>query len=197
MVPVMNVNLKRDHCPHWNFYADWIPDKELAVWQPGNKWNATAKNRLSFCKRAGYIGYHAQWEEWNLHRQDIYDINTSAPERQGNKMKPAYLEFPPEKNIVNTCDNHRYELIFVRIKSRIVAYAITHISGELMNVSTILGHADYLKDGIMLLLMEHIQITAIVHGVKALTYYLWDSGTQGLQYHKHSVGFQPLYLSEK
>jgi hypothetical protein len=198
MVDIMKqIDLKRDNCLHWHFYADWIPYKELAVWQPGNKWNATAKNRLSFASRSGYIGYHALWKEWNQCRQDIYEINTSAPVRQGNPMKPAYLEFPPDKNIVNTCEHHRYELVFVRKGSKVVAYAITHISGELMNISTILGHADYLKDGIMLSLMDQIQKLAILHGIKALTYYMWDSGTPGLQYHKHSVGFQPCYLSER
>lgn len=193
----MKIDLKRDNCPHWNFYAEWIPDKELAVWQPGNKWNATAKNRLNHALKNGYVDFDCNWQAWNLHRNDIFAINTSAKERQGNPMKPAYLEFPPEKNIINTCKHHQYRLIMVRHENTVLAYAITHIAGELMNISTILGHADYLKDSIMLPLMHRIQQVAVEENVKAVTYYLWDSGTAGLQYHKHSVGFQPCYLSEK
>jgi len=63
--------------------------------------------------------------------------------------------------------------------------------GELMNISTIIGHHAYLNDGIMLLLMEQIQHTAEAMGVKAITYGTWDSGTEGLRHWKHSVGFEP------
>lgn len=191
----MQVNLFRDDCPHWKFYADFLPGKELAVWHPGNKWNATAMNRLRYAIKNGYLACTDHWHSWNLSRDQIYAINTSCLERQGEPMNPAYFDFPEEKHIVNTCDHHRYELITVKNKC-IVAYAIVHVAGELMNISTILGHAAHLKDGIMLPLMAQIQQTAIDLGCKAVTYYLWHSGTEGLQYHKHSVGFEPQYLNE-
>lgn len=193
---VGTVNLRRDNCKHWEFYAGWIPGKELAVWLPGSKWNATAKNRLSYAHRHGFIDYLANWEAWNLFRNDIFKINTSAKERQGNPMSDGYLEYPEEKHIENTCKHHRYELIMVRHENTVLAYAIVHIAGDLMNISTILGHADFLKDSIMLPLMSRIQQVAIEAGCKAITYYLWDSGTKGLQYHKHSVGFKSMQLAE-
>jgi hypothetical protein len=195
------INLRRDLCDHWRFYSGWIVGKELAVWQPGDKWNATAKNRLSYAKRKGYAALHCDWKDWNQSLADIHAINTSTEVRQHNPMNPAYFDYPQPKSIVNDCPNHRYDLIATHINGTIVAYAITHRSGDLINISTIIGHAAHLKDGIMLPLMESIQKLAVDLGVKSVTYGEWlsghnEGGKNGLQYWKHSVGFKSLYLNE-
>lgn len=202
MVAIMiPVNLHRDSCKHWEFYSRWIVGKNLAVWQPGNKWNATAKNRLNFAMRNGYIDYDCNWEAWNLHRDDIFKINTSARVRQHNPMNPAYFDYPEAKMIINTCRDHQYRLVMVRHENTVLSYAVLHIIGELANISTIIGHRDFLKDGIMLPLMNRLQWIAVKSDIKAMTYGEWDSGhnengKNGLQYWKHSVGFQPMTLNE-
>jgi hypothetical protein len=199
---VATVNLHPDPCDHWRFYHEWIPGKELAIWQPGNKWNATAKNRLSFAHRNGYYDYDCNWSAWNNSRDHIFRINTSAKVRQGNPMNPAYFDYPSEKNITNTCQHHGYYLAMVIKNGQVVAYAVIHICGDFANISTIIGHHDYLKDGIMLPLMNRIQLIAMEHEVKAMSYGEWmsghnEDGKNGLQYFKHSVGFEPVYLECK
>lgn len=197
---VASINLHRDSCPHWEFYSRWIVDKLLAVWKPGNKWNPTARNRLNYAIKQGYV-CRSNWMDWNENRDNIHKINTSAEVRQGNPMNPAYFVYPEEKNITNTCEHHRYDLFMVFRDGVAYAYAITHLCGNYMNISTILGHHDYLKDGIMLPLMKQIQDFAESRGVVDMTYGEWTSGhnengKNGLQYWKHSVGFEPTHLNE-
>jgi hypothetical protein len=195
MVDVMTIDLHRDTCDRWQFYAGWIQDKELAVWQPCNKWNATARNRYNYISRQGYVVKYG-FKAYNENLEDIYAINTSAKERQGRGMNPAYFDYPKEKNVINTCYHHAYYFIGIVYQGTMKAYAILHVMGELMNISTIIGHADYLKEGIMLALTAEIQEFAAERPIKAVTYGTWDSGTDGLRYFKHSTGFQPLTLSE-
>ena len=192
------VNLKAsDCCDRWHFYRKWLPGKVLAVHTVGvSQFNATARNRLNYCMKLGYTASSKDWNEWNDHREDVFKINTSASERQGNPMNPAYFDYPDEKHIENNC-YHSYRLVVVEYGGVWYAYSILHAMGELMNISTILGHADHLKDGIMLLLMQEIIKLAESLNVKYIDYNLWDSGTKGLQYWKHSTGFKPMELKEK
>ena len=185
-------------CDRWHFYRGWLPGKVLAVHTVGvSKFNPTARNRLSYCIRSGYISTHQKWEQWNEHLDDIFLINTSAPVRQGEPMNPAYLEYPAQKTIDNPCAYHTYQLVTVEKDGHWYAYSILHAMGELMNISTIIGHADHLKDGIMILLMDEIIRVAKGLNVKYIDYNQWDSGTKGLQYWKHSTGFEPMQLSER
>lgn len=111
-------------------------------------------------------------------------------------MNPAYFVYPAEKTIDNPCNDHQYHLITVSYGGKWVAYSIVHAMGELMNISTIIGHADRLRYGIMLLLMEEIVKVASARGVKYIDYNEWESGTPGLKYWKHSTGFEPMELKE-
>lgn len=194
---VETVNLHRDECKAWEFYRDWLPSKLLAVYTVGqSKWNATAKNRRSYAARMGYTARHAEWSEWNCHRDDIHVINTSARTRQGQPMNPAYFDYPAEKNIVNTCPFHWYALVITERDGAWYAYSILHMMGELCNISVIIGDSNYLKSGIMLPLMDEIIKLCERSGIKHIDYNTWEGGTSGLQYWKHSVGFEPKYLSE-
>lgn len=190
----MQVNLKKDSCDRWQFYEGWVPGKELAVWEPGNKWNATAKNRMKYAVKHGFICKYG-FEHYNDHLKDVFEINTSAPIRQGREMSEGYLTFPTRKNIDNPCPNHTYHCLAVFHKETVYAYAIVHRMGDIMNISTIIGHKDVLNYGIMLLLADRIQQLAALLGVKAVIYGTWDSGTDGLRHWKHSTGFKPQTLS--
>jgi hypothetical protein len=183
-------------CDRWKFYQGWLPGKLLAVHVIGkSKWNATAKNRWYYCCKKGYTSKHDFWDEWNNHLDDIYAINTSATHRQGREMSAAYLQYPHKKTVDNPCKDHQYHLVTVSDDQGYwVAYAIIHIMGNLCNISTIIGHAAHLKNGIMLLLMREIISVCSVYNVVFLDYGEWESGTPGLRYWKHSVGFEPMTL---
>ena len=183
-------------CDRWRFYASWLPGRQLAVHVIGkSKWNATASNRYRFCIAKGYTARHESWHEWDLHLDDIYAINTSASYRQGRAMSDGYKQYPEKKYIENSCLYHKYHLVTVSDEgNRWVAYAVIHVMGNLCNISTILGHAAHLKAGVMLLLMREIIVVCSVCNVVYLDYGEWESGTKGLQYWKHSVGFEPMTL---
>lgn len=194
---MITVNIRPyDCCDRWRFYRDWLPGKTLAVHLVGKcKMNPTARNRAKYAIKRGYTVSERAWSEWNDHRDDIYQINTSAPVRQRNPMNPAYFDYPDMKIIDNPC-THKYLLVSVDLGGKWVAYAILHAMHELMNISTIIGHTDYWKDGIMPVLLSGIIETAERYGVKVIDYGTWDSGTDGLRYFKHSGGFFPAKVNE-
>ena len=184
-------------CDRWKFYRGWLPQRIVAVAHTDMvKFNSTARNMRNRAMTK-YESGRLNWEFWNSHLDDIYDINTSAKERQGREMNPAYFEYPkPKSPIENNC-NHQYHLYAVWDETgKWVAYAIIHRMGEIANTSTIIGHADRLKDGIMYLLMDTI-INTIPQDTHWLIYGEWDSGTKGLQYWKHATGFFPAHVTEK
>ena len=200
MVGVMKVDLKRDTCPHWQFYTSWIQGRDCAVWQPGNRWNQTARQGLRKAKKI-YLASEAEWSLWNKIRPYIHAINTSKDERQGRRMSDGYWRYPDEKNIVNTCENHSYHLFVASDLGAVFAYSILHKCGNFANISTIIGHYDHLKAGVMLVLMESIQQFCRENGIIAMTYGDWDSGVNpengnGLRYWKHSTGFTKMQLHE-
>lgn len=192
----MIVNLKPDECQHYKFFKDWIVGKRLAVHDLTTPSNATARNRLSYCRRKGYTTLKG-WDERNQRLSDLYEINTSAKERQGKPMNPAYFD-PVQPILFNEqCKFHHVEWYGVQtIGWKLVGYVEAYFIGEMVNISRILGHADYLKDGIMLLLIEELISDCVYQNVKAVVYNEWDSGTAGLQYFKHSTGFREMELTE-
>lgn len=191
----MKINLYPDKCDSWQFYRDWMPDKLLAI-HSGGKFNPTAKNRRNHAIKLGYKAISPDFDAYNSKLDDIYAINTSAKVRQGNTMRKAYMAYPSEKYIKNTCEKHGYALVVAEKEGRWYGYAIIHLIGELCNISTFIGHKDYLKDGIMLLVMDKIIEVSLSHGCKVITYGHWYDGLPGLTYWKYSVGFKPNYLSE-
>ena len=195
----MIVDLHKDDCKHWQFYADFLPGKELAavdLTQP-TKFNDTARNRYNYCVKHGYTAVGG-WDIRNSQIENLYRINTSSDSRQGRPMHPAYFEHPTETNVENTCPYHQIRFFAVLSPSGdMVAYAICYFVGEVVNISTILGHTAYMKDGIMLLLMRRLIDESRDFGAKLLVYYLWISGKESLTYFKHSVGFKPMRVNVK
>lgn len=194
----MNVNLHPDDCKDYHFFSDWIKGKLLAVHDLQTKFNSTARNRLNYCKKLGYNTHGEGLGSRNSNLPDIYEINTSAEERQGKPMNPAYFEYPKEVVFNEFCQHHYFDFIgvFHPDTKKMVAYTELYFIGEFVNISRILGHKDYLKDGIMLYLIELTINLCKYNDTKALIYNQWESGTEGLKYFKHSTGFKPMQISE-
>jgi hypothetical protein len=124
--------------------------------------------------------------------QDVFEINTSVPERQGRPMGRGYREpvhYAPLPEY--PCARHRISTYgVISARGRLVAYLWLYRVGDLALVSSILGHGDHLDEGIMFLLVQGtIEREAGDGGF--LVYNRADSGTDGLRWFKERCGFEP------
>jgi hypothetical protein len=141
-----------------------------------------------FRRRALRKGYSFGPINKNDHVEEIDAINTSARVRQGLPMEREYIKFhakfPVEKN-----------WLYLGIKDdqgRLVAYLDIHCVGELAYVGPILGHAAFLKDGIMYFLFA--EAVRVLMDEKSVRYFMYDTyfgGRDGLRLFKKRIGFQP------
>jgi len=123
------------------------------------------------------------------HADDIYAINTSKPERQGRPMSAGYRERPSDTPLpAYACDRHAIRTYGVLHDDTLVAYLWMYRAGELALVSSILGHEQFLPDGIMYLLFAGALEQEIAAGAGAVVYNRHDSGTDGLRFFKERCG---------
>lgn len=157
----------------------------LAAWQSEHR---TARKRVARAERHGY-----RFEVVKRHEyvDDIYEINTSLKERQGRPMSDGYLQRPSRTPLpAYACGRHAIRTYGVLHGTNLAAYLWLYRAGELALVSSILGHADHLDEGIMYLLVAGALETEISHGQGALVYNRHDSGTDGLRFFKERCGFE-------
>jgi len=147
----------------------------------------TARKRVVKALRAGYR--YAPIDR-PKHADDVYDINTSTPKRQGRPMSKGYQEQPVFSPNPMLCPlHHVYTYGVLDSDDRLRAYLWLYRSGDLAMVSSILGHADHLHQGIMYLLYAGMVEQQIkLRGT--IFYNLWDSGTDGLRFFKIRVGLE-------
>jgi hypothetical protein len=152
-------------------------------------WMAAHKTARKRVQRAWQIGYHTDLIERWKHEDAIYAINTSAAWRQGRPMGDAYQEKPVYgRDEPMLCPRHHVYTHGVFDKNgSLRGYLWLYRCGELALVSSILGHHDFMEDGIMYLLYAAMLDTQFELG-GTLMYNLWDSGTDGLRFFKERVG---------
>ena len=128
---------------------------------------------------------------------DIYEINTSKPIRQGRKMAKNYL-IKVEK--YKDEDNYRYFGV-INDKGKLVAYCSIGFYGEFAVIVNLLGHAKYLNDGIMYLMMvEFNKIMFNEYKEKGYKYIMYDTyfgANEGLKMFKRKLGYKPYKVEWK
>ena len=160
--------------------------------------NATARNRYRYSVNAGYVSKRITWHQRNAHLPDIFEINTSAPMRQGKPMSETYQRQPvPVAENSNSCCEHSADFYACFKNEKMVAYISMNYSGNLCAASQILGHAQHLKNEVMLNLWVAFVNDCMARGFTHIVYSRWKDGTDGLKYWKHSVGMVPVILKEK
>lgn len=208
----MTVNLQNDNL-NCSVYNDWhqylqsdepsavldltafaVPEEYLA-----KALNATARNRYNYSYRNGYTSRMITWEERTPYLHNIHAINTSSDVRQGRVMSDSYKDFPRAFTTAqNECAVHYTRFIGCFDKHGIcVAYVSAHFCGKLAAASQILGHAEHLKNGVMLNVWMQFISECFNRGIEKVVYSRWKDGTDGLKYWKHSVGMKPEILKEK
>lgn len=155
--------------------------------------HTTARKRAA---RARRLGYRFDRIDRALYVDDVYAINTSAPERQGRPMSDAYLQRPDFSPLPDyACARHAINTYGVLDdRGRLRAYTWIYRVGELVMVSSILGHADHLAGDIMYLLATETIAAELEHGHGVAFYNMHDSGTEGLRYFKERLGFTPAHV---
>jgi len=148
----------------------------------------------TFRKRAARSrnrGYRFAEIDRTLYEDDVYDINVSAPERQGRPMSEGYRQPVRFSPMHWPCPRHGVHTYGVLQGSRLRAYTWIYRLGELVMVSQILGHDAHLDDDVMYELMRGALTREADHGPGIVFYNLHSSGTPGLRYFKEKLGLAP------
>lgn len=174
--------LKAQLNPDYTRGAALYPLQDAVDWTMANR---TARKRGW---RAERLGYEFSEVGRELYADDIHKVNTSTDRRQGRPMSKGYQEPPVFGPNPMVCPlHHVYTYAILAPTGPLVAYLWLYRSGELAMVSSILGHATRLDDGIMYLLWRGmLERQAPLGGT--VFYNLWNSGTDGLRFYKERVG---------
>jgi len=136
-------------------------------------------------KGRGYILREIMREDY---KDDIYEINTSMQERQGRKMAEHYLQK------IDNFENLEHFRYFGVLDSngKLRSYCNIGYYGDFVVVSQLLGHKDYLNDGVMYLMITEVICELIAE--KKVDYLMYDTffgAKDGLKMFKEKLGFLP------
>jgi hypothetical protein len=151
--------------------------------------SVSGKNSAAYyARRAERAGYQFRAIDPHDYIESIQAIHTSTPVRQGKTMASAYLN--PLKSYPQNSQNTYFGLFK---DQELVAYLWCVRSGELITLNRLLGHADYLKDGIMYQL--------VISGIRDIfkmknrpAFIMYDTllgASEGLSLFKKRLGFKP------
>lgn len=148
-------------------------------------------------RRATKAGYRFEFVDRDRYRDDIYEINTSLEERQGRPMAERYTKpLEPYGPLQYTCPRHQLRTYGVLKGEHLVAYTWVILIGEMCLFSTILGHGEHLRFGIMrLLVTEALRDIMGIGETRYAMYATHDSGTEGLRFFKERLGFRPYWVN--
>ena len=151
-----------------------------------------SRNMIRKANRLGYRfheGGHAGFE------QDIYEIRTSDPMRQGRPIPEYYYSNPPIY-VLNPsaagCEYHTERFFGIVHEGRLVSYITLFMFGELAQINHILCHKEHVKNGVMNLNVFHVvkELIEKYSWVKSINYlYVVDDG-MGINLFKRSLGFR-------
>jgi len=154
-----------------------------------------AKSR-NMNKKAQKSGIKCRIFNWNEYLDDIYEINRSSSVRQGREMDSSYKEYPKK---VKKQDSDDFRVIYIGAfkDEKLVGYIELYIYGNFAMINRILGHKEYLKFGIMNLLMKTCVEYSIDNGVEYINYLtMMNRNNNSLSAFKYRVGFREYSLLE-
>jgi hypothetical protein len=149
----------------------------------------SGKNSAAYyARRSEKSGYQFRLIDPNSYSERIQAIHLSAPVRQGKTMSATYLN--PLKEYPQNAQNSYYGLFK---EQELIAYLWCVRSGELITFNRLLGHADYLKDGVMyhLLISGIKEIFQMENRPKFIMYDTILGASEGLGLFKKRLGFKP------
>lgn len=125
--------------------------------------------------------------------EEMLNINSSNPMRQGKPMAKSYVE---EQELAAYLEGIPNMFRAFNAEGRLRAYAHVPVCGEVGVVSRLLGHGDDLDKGIMYLLLSevirHLIELKQKQGVpRWVMYDTFFGASPGLRYFKERIGFKP------
>jgi len=154
-----------------------------------------AKSR-NMIKKAQKQGIECDVFSWNDKLNDIYKINTSSFIRQGREMDISYKEYP--KNIEYPKEND-FKIVHIGAfhNTILIGYVELYLYGNFAMTNRILGHNEYLRYGIMNLLIKHCVEYAIENNISFINYLtMLNRKNNSLSAFKYRVGFREYSLLE-
>jgi hypothetical protein len=138
------------------------------------------------------LGYYVERVEPRDRYEELLEINTSMPSRQGRLMDDSYVKLVRSESAMPeiACRLHHAIMYGILQRGRLVGYASIYRCGDLVHVSQFLGHAAHLTDSIMYKLIAEIIREQRKNGPGFLFYNRHDSGTPGLRWMKERVGLR-------
>lgn len=170
----------------YDFYKKWF-GLLCALHLIGTKPNRRVIRNISNCTFDIVYGF----EYYNSHLDDIHEIRTSKPSRQGRPMHEAYFKYPSKEGVTNKCQYHNRHFHGIISEGKIVGYIISCRMGDIAKTITIIGHGDYLKYGMMHKLLHEV---ISFYGLP-FVYGNWNSGVDGLRMFKYHNGFRPAQIT--
>jgi hypothetical protein len=156
-----------------------------------------SRNMLRKAMRAGYLFRDVKPEEFE---NDIFEIRTSDPMRQGRPIPEYYYSNPPLYVLSRTqleCRLHTEKFFGIFLNDKLVSYITVYVFGELVQINQILCHKEHVKNGVMNLNVFHMveRLIAECPWVRAINYLYMGERRMGIDLFKESVGFRPLDIA--
>ena len=127
-----------------------------------------AKSR-NMNKKAEKNGISCRIFDWNSKLDDIYEINTSSLIRQGREMDKSYQQYP-----IKTVypDEKDFSIVHIGafIEDKLIGYIELYIYGNFAMTNRILGHKEYLRYGVMNLMIKECVDYGIKNNFEYLNY---------------------------
>jgi len=141
-------------------------------------------------KRAQKLGYVFRSIKSAEYREDILAVHHSTVIRNGREMDQDYMD---AEKVDQYLDKHPNFYGIFDPEGHLRAYCHAELLGEICVICRIMGHADYLNDGIMYLLVSELvrDISLNQPGMKYLMYDTMLGATPGLRHFKDRAGFLP------
>lgn len=136
--------------------------------------------------------------DWNEKLDDIFEINNSSLGRQGREMDEAYIAYPKKVENLNEKD-FVIKYIGTFVNEKLVGYveSTLYIYGNFAMTNRILGHKNYLKFGIMNLMIKKCVEFGIENNIEYINYLTMQNRKCNLlSAFKNRVGFREYSLKE-
>jgi hypothetical protein len=155
-----------------------------------------AKSR-NMVRKSQKLNYVFKAFKYNDYLEDIYEVNISKSVRQGRPMTAGYLTPPPAIGYVDKlCYKHQYMWFGMFDQNDTLrSYCALALVNEIAIINTIIGHGEYLPDGIMNGLIHGMVMYCLTTPVEYMNYLTLEDCGPGLRRFKESVGFESMRVS--
>lgn len=153
----------------------------------------TLRTRRNKCSKLDYSFKKINASE---HIDEILEINSSKCERQGRSMDSDY--FDADSIIENAKDKECFG-VFDKT-GKLASYCYLIDGGDIVIISRLLGHADYLNDGVMHFMISECVRLWLNGRWKAARYFFYDTwfgASSGIKTFKSDLGFLPYRVKYK